>query len=115
MNMLNTIIPLLANSDKMNNLLNIFSKRRKQRSGWSIVAYILIGTVIGMLTKRTNSTQVVDTTKDLFQKVKGQAQDKFSSSFEPKINLANIEFGDEFSGFDAEAALKTIKNETDNK
>jgi hypothetical protein len=111
MNMLKTIMSLFANSNRANDWLNIFTKKRNQRSGWSIVAYILIGTVIGMITKRTNGSQIMNSTKDMFQKVQEQTKDTLASRFEPKINLANVEFGEELSGFESELNLEPKKDQ----
>jgi hypothetical protein len=111
MNMLNTVMSLFANSNRANDWLNIFTKKRTQRSGWAIVAYILIGTAIGLFTRRTNGSQLVDSTKDLFQRVQTQTKDKIGSRFEPNINLANVEFGEEFSGFDTEPNFEPKQNQ----
>ncbi|MBM7661941.1 hypothetical protein JOC85_002748 [Bacillus mesophilus] len=112
MNMLNSIMSLVANSNKANDWLNIFTKRRNQRSGWSIVGFILIGTVIGMVTKRSTGSQLMNSTKDMFQKVQEQTKDTIASRFEPKINLANVEFGEELAGFESELNFEPKKDQS---
>lgn len=102
MNIVNTIVSLLSNS-RTNDLIQTFTKKKNDRSVWAIIGYILIGTVIGMMTKHTNRSQVMDSTKDLFQRVQTQTKDKFDSVFEPKINLGTVEFGEELADFDVKS------------
>ncbi|WP_246941582.1 hypothetical protein [Bacillus pinisoli] len=106
MNILNTIISLLTNSSRGNDWMSMFTKKTNQRSGWSIVGYILIGTAIGMITRNSNRTQIMDTTKDFFERIQTQTKE----ALEPKINLGTVEFGEELTNFKTAPVLEPKKD-----
>ncbi|MFD1737573.1 hypothetical protein ACFSCX_13515 [Bacillus salitolerans] len=96
MNVMNMLMSVLMNNRNATNIFRMFTKRKRNNSVWTYISLIGLGAAALGLFSRRNNQNMMESVQNVMERFQGQAK----NIFEPKMNFANVELGEELPTMD---------------